>query len=195
VDLCVLVARFRFGLYKFHPTWKEPLRTLTTPLLDGALSLQPLTAAKSIAAFQLLPELLEFPRRKHKNTPTPITLLRTLLACPDHASEVIRVATTWYSSFRPRPTPVYQPPNKEQLRARVELLVSQSRLSQAAQLSRSLADILDGVDAPPPPDPTLMTASIARLHPIDDDRDALPDASDDPIECLQLTPDQTRQRI
>ena len=195
VDLGVLVARFRFGLYKFHPTWKEPLRTLTTSLLNASQSPQPLSAARSIAAFQLLPGLLEFARRKHKSIPTPITLLRTLLACPDHTAEIVRVATTWYHTFRPRPTPVYQPPNKEKLRARIELLVSQSRLSQAAQLSRSLATLLEGVDPPPPPDPTLMTASIARLHPIDDDRDVLPNASDDPIECLQLTPDQTRQRI
>jgi hypothetical protein len=195
IDLGLLVARFRYGLYRFHPTWKTPLLDLLCLLLDAAQSESLDVSTRAIAALQLLPGLIEFSRRKQKNVPSPINVLRAILACPDRVAEIIRLAVSWNTAFVRRPVPAHDPPNKEHLRARIELLISQNRLSAAAKLSGALHSLMMGEEPPPPPDPIHMSTSISRLHPIDDERDVLPPVEDDPADCLQLTPDQIRHRI
>lgn len=194
-DLGHLVARFRYGLYRFHHTWKAPLLELFCLLLDAAQSESVEDSTKAIAALQLLPGLLEFSRRKHKNIPSPIHVLRAILACPDRVTEIIRLAESWNTAFVPRPVPAYETPNKEHLRARIELLMSQNRLSAAAKLSGVLNSLMKGDEPLPPPDPILMATSIATLHPHDDHRDELPPEEDDPVDCLQMTTDHVRNRI
>ena len=123
-DRGLLVARFRYGLYRFHHTWKAPLLELFCLLLEAAQSASVVDSTKAIPALQLLPGLLEFSRRKHKNIPSPIHVLRAILACPDRVAETIRLAESWNTAFVPRPVPAYETPNKEHLRARIELLIS-----------------------------------------------------------------------
>ena len=120
VPLSNLVARFRLGLYKFHPSWKEPLLSLFVEFLDGAQSEDIETSTTSIAALQLLPGLLEFSRRRRKATLSPINVLRTILACPNKASETVRLASTWFRVFSIRPLAERNPPTHEDLRARIE---------------------------------------------------------------------------
>ena len=194
-DLGLLVARFRYGLYRFHPAWKAPLSEIFCLLLDTAQSESVVESTNAIAALQLLPGLLEFSRRKHKNIPSPIHVLRAILACPDKVAEIIRLAKSWNTAFVPRPAPAYETPNKEHLRARIELLMSQNRLSAAAKLSCVLNSLMKGDEPLPPPDPIHLATSISALHPIDDDRDVLPPEEDDPANCLQMTTEQTRNRI
>ena len=194
-DLGLLVARFRYGLYRFHHTWKAPLVELFCLLLEAAQSELVDISTRAIAALQLLPGLIEFSRRKKKNIPSPINLLRAILACPDRVAEIIRLAEAWDAAFKARPAPAYEAPNKEHLRARIELLMSQNRPSAAAKLTDALNSLMKGNEPLPPPDPTLMAASIATLHPNDDERDVLPPQEDDPVDCLQLTTEQIRHRI
>ena len=73
--------------------------------------------------------------------------------------------------------------------------MSQNRPSAAAKLTDTLNSLMKGNEPLPPPDPTLMIASIATLHPNDDERDELPPQEDDPVDCLQLTTEQIRHRI
>ena len=85
-DLGLLIARFRHGLYHFHHTWKAPLVELFCLLLKATQSELVDDSTKAIAALQLLPGLIEFSRRKKKNIPSPIHLLRAILACPDRVA-------------------------------------------------------------------------------------------------------------
>lgn len=184
-----LVARFRLGLYKFHPSWKEPLLSLFVEFLDGAQSEDIETSTTSIAALQLLPGLLEFSRRRRKATLSPINVLRTILACPNKASETVRLASTWFRVFSIRPLAERNPPTHEDLRARIESLTQDNRLSAAAKVATLLNKSLAGAPPPPAINRMLLDATIVRLHPVDDHRDILPDPADDPVECLQLTAD------
>ena len=54
---------------------------------------------------------------------------------------------------------------------------------------------MKGDEPLPPPDPTLLATSIATLHPDNDDRNVLPPEEDDPVDCLQLSTDNIRNRI
>ena len=190
-----LVARFRLGLYKFHPSWKEPLLSLFVEFLDGAQSEDIETSTTSIAALQLLPGLLEFSRRRRKATLSPINVLRTILACPNKSSETVRLASTWFRVFSIRPLAERNPPTHEDLRARIESLTQDNRLSAAAKVATLLNKSLAGAPPHPAINRMLLDATIVRLHPVDDHRDILPDPADDPVECLQLTADQVRDRI
>ena len=64
-DLGLPVARFRYGLYRFHHTWKAPLLELFCLLLEAAHSSSVVDSTKAIAALQLLPGFLDFSRRKY----------------------------------------------------------------------------------------------------------------------------------
>jgi hypothetical protein len=195
VPLSNLIARFRFGLYKFYPSWKEPLTSLFVVFLDAAQSEDIETSTTSIAALKLLPGLLEFSRRRSKATLSPINMLKTILACPHKASETIRLASNWFKAFPLRPLVERNPPTHEDLRARIESLTQDNRLSAAAKVATFLDKSLAGAPPPLPMNRILHDATIVRLHPVDDHRDVLPDPADDPVECLQLTADQVRDRI
>ena len=54
---------------------------------------------------------------------------------------------------------------------------------------------MKGDEPLPPPDPTLLATFITTLHPDNDDRDVLPPEEDDPVDCLQLSTDNIRNRI
>ena len=58
-------------------------------------------------------------------------------------------------------------------------------------------DVIQGIPQLPQASPEYLAERIAALHPGANDDDTLPDATHDPPlgECLQLTPDQVRQRF
>ena len=196
-DYGSLVGQFHRGAYYKHHSWKVLIRPIVLSLLQDCVSEVEGIATRGIAALQLLPGLVSHCRGlRGKRVWTPIQLLRQIEGVPNKAEEIIRVARSWVSTLRALPS-VWRAPSIEHLRARVESLTAESRLSGAATVLKNMEDMLHGVPQQPQPTPEYVTERIAALHPADNERDILPEASLDPSvhDCLQLTADQVRQRF
>ena len=196
-DYGVLVGHFHKGAYYKHHTWRELLQPITLDLLRECISDEEAIASRAIAALQLLPGLVVHCRgQRKKRVWTPIQLLREINGAPNKAQEIIRVARSWVHELRVLPTE-WPTPNLENLRGRVEALTAESRLSAASTTLKIMDEVIRGVQQPLPVSPEYIAERIAALHPEANENDTLPDAAEDPplSDCLQLTPDQVRQRF
>ena len=196
-DYGTLVGHFHRGAYYKHHSWKGPIKTIVLSLLHDCVSEEEEIASCGIAALQLLPGLVSHCKGlRGKKVWNPIQFLRAVEGAPNKAEEIVRIARSWVPTLRALPS-IWPTPSIENLRARVESLTAESRLSAAATTLKSMDELLRGVNQQPQPSPEYLAERIAALHPLDDDRDDLPDAHyDPPVErCLQLTADQVRQRF
>ena len=196
-EYSTLVGHFHRGAYFCHHTWKPLLKSIVLTLLRDCVKDDEESATRGIAALQLLPGMVEYIRCfRRQKVWTPIGFLRDIEAAADKAEAIIRIARDWVPHMRVQPT-VWPQPNVEHLRARVESLVSENRLSAATTTLGHLEDLLKGVQQPAPASAEFMAERIAALHPVADERDLLPPSEDDPPmeNCFQLTPDQVRARF
>lgn len=192
-----LVGHFHKGAYFRHHSWREIVQPITLSLLRECVSATEIIASRAIAALQLLPGLVMHCRGlRGKKVWSPAQLLREINGAPNKAQEIIRIARSWVPQLRVMPTE-WPSPTLENLRARVESLAAESRLSAAATALKIMDGVIKGVPQPPQASPEYLAERIAALHPEANEDDTLPDAAEDPPldDCLQLTPDQVRQRF
>ena len=198
LDRAHLIATFSAGLYAVPAYLRDPLRIISKHLLDQAVSPDEMTAADGVGAFQLLPGLIEYSSRAKGAALSPAQLLAGITASGNISDEIFRIALSWQATIRPRrPLDHSRPLNPELIRARIEALSKVGRLSSATRVCKNLDAHLKGEPALPPPPPATIANLIDQLHPADDDRDILPDASLDPsVETsIQITPHQLRDKI
>lgn len=195
--LLSLVTLFRRGLYSTHESWLSPMQHITRDLLELSVQYEGLQAAEALAALQLLPGLVEHSRSSRGRVLPPVQFLRMVENSPDRVSEIIRWARLWSAELPPRRPANWDRANAEQIRQRIELLITQGRLSSAATMATVLENLLDGAEPQAPMPAAAMAARIAVLHPPDDDRDVLPSAAQDPAveDSIQITADEMRERL
>ena len=192
-----LVGHFHKGAYFRHHSWREIVQPITITLLRECVSAIEIIASRAIAALQLLPGLVMHCRGlRGKKAWSPAQLLREINGAFNKAQEIIRIARSWVPQLRVMPTE-WPTPNLENLRARVESLAAENRLSAAATALKIMDGVIKGVPQPPQASPEYLAEKIAALHPEANEDDTLPDAAEDPPldDCLQLSPDKVRQRF
>jgi Reverse transcriptase (RNA-dependent DNA polymerase) len=198
VDRAQLIATFSAGLYSISPHLRDPFRIISKHLLDQAVSQNAVIAADGVAAFQLLPGLVEYSSRSKGHVLSPAQLLAGITSSGNISHEILNIASSWQSSIRARPPLDHtRPLNPELTRARIESLCKVGRFSSATRVCRKLDGHLKG--HPPAVQPSLdaLAVLIEQLHPPANDRDLLPDDSlDPPLETsIQINPFQLRDRI
>ena len=190
-----LLADFRVGLFLLNNSWIEPLKDLLTTLLVEAVSLDADVSARNICAYQILPGLLAHMKGRKGGALSPVNWMRSVLATPDYARDIIRCAVAEQLVKKIRPNRAWVQPNVETSRAKVEVLMGDNRLSLASASVGIMDDIINGALFAPPMTGDLLQDRIDSLHPPADDRDELPDIVDDPeVPCLQITAEQFRAR-
>ena len=195
-----LLCLFRQPVYKVHHTWKAPMATIVEALLSKTISEQEDIATLHIAALHLFPGLLSLHinRRKGDNLLSPINWLRSVIASPDYAAEIIRFASNEAAKQRrPDNVPsVWAQPRVEALRARTVKLMGDGRIRAASNNVNTIAGLLEGKAYAEPLTGAALQQRIDILHPDSNEMDLLPPVEDDPpAEPLQITPDQLRQHL
>ena len=109
------------------------MATIVEALLSNTISELEDIATLHIAALHLFPGLLSLHinKRKCDNLPSPFNWLRSVIASPDYAAEIIRFASTEAAKQR-RPDnvqSVWAQPRVEALRARTVKLMGDERIS------------------------------------------------------------------
>ena len=195
-----LLSQFRQPVYKTHHTWRAPMATIVEDILHKAISEDEDTATLNIAGLHILPGLLALHvnKRKCDNLLSPISWLRSIIASPDYATEIIRFART--EAAKPR-RPVNAPsawvqPKVESLRVRTVKLMGDGRIRAASNNVTTIGGILEGKVFAEPLSGAALQQRIDLLHPANNHMDLLPPTSEDPdAEPLQITPDQLRQHL
>ena len=169
IDRAQLITTFSAGLYSISPHLRDPFRIITKHLLEQALSHDAVIAADGVAAFQLLPGLVEYSSRAKGHVLSPAQLLAGITSSGNISHEILNIASSWQSSIRARPPLDHtRPINPEK-------------------------------GNPPAVQPSLdaLAVLIEQLHPPENDSDLLPDDSlDPPVETsIQINPFQLRDRI
>ena len=142
-----LASSFRLGLYYFHYSWKDLIRSIMTSLLSSKIDANEIKAARAILAFQMLPGMIEVTRRR-KDSMRTIDFLRAIDSSADSAIYVIQTAVIWKSKYGDRPGVVPKEVTVELLKARVERLISQGRISNANRILLVIDELLDGIQIP-----------------------------------------------
>ena len=198
-ELPDVVAILREGCFSFHKAWIPHVRQITLDLMTKAVSPDEDTATRNIAAMQLLAGVIarHYNQRGRGRLLSPIDFLRSIIASPDFARAILVFAVAEVAIMRRGGGPrEYVEPTPDSLRARVESLMVQKRISLAASTLGRLHDKISGKVFGPPTSGEALQNKINDLHPAADHRDILPDMDEDPIcECLQVTPDQIRDKI
>ena len=196
ISLGDLVAMYKTGLYKSHPTWLPYCKGITQSLLEQAVDADGARALRGIAALQLFPGLIEYCNNARGEVLRPIAFLRCVSVHPDRASEIIRWARLW-AALRQERAAEWGEANAESIRRRVEGYVKDGRLSLATNTLAILQKILKGVPLPVEMSRDQMQARVDELHPAADHRDILPDEAADPgaEDCISITAEQLRDKF
>ena len=190
-----LLADFRVGLFLLNSSWIEPLRVILTTLVEESISPDVSVSARNICAYQLLPGMISHLKGRKGGLLNPLNWMRSVLATPDYARDIIRLAVAEQLVKKVRPNREWVQPNVETSRAKVEGLMCDNRLSLASASVEIMDDVLMGNIFAPPMTGDLLQAKIDSLHPPSDERDELPDIANDPdVPCLQITAEQFRAR-
>lgn len=191
-----LVAAFKTGLYKSHPSWLQYCKEITKTLLEQAVEPDEAKALLGIAALQLFPGLIEHCNNARGEVLRPIAFLRCVSAHPDRASEIIRWARLWAALRRDRAAE-WGEANAESIRRRVEGYITDGRLSLATNTLAILQKMLKGVPIPAELSRAQMQDRIDELHPAADHRDVLPDEAEDPTaeDSINITAEQLRDKF
>ena len=191
-----LASSFRLGLYYFHYSWKDLIRSIMTSLLSSTIDANEIKAARAILAFQMLPGMIEVTRRR-KDLMRTIDFLRAIDSSADSAIYVIQTAVIWKSKYGDRPGVVPKEVTVELLKARVERLISQGRISNANRILLVIDELLDGIQIPEAVPDEEYAIKIKALHPAANEFDTLPlKENDPPIETsLQLNSHEVRESV
>ena len=106
-----LLADFRVGLFLLNNSWIEPLKFLLTTLREEAVSLDADVSARNICADQLLPGLLAHMKGRKGDALSSVNWMRSVLAIPDYARDIIRCAVAEQLVKKRRPNRAWVQPN------------------------------------------------------------------------------------
>ena len=152
-------------------------------------------SARNICAYQILSGLVAHMKGRKGGALSPVNWMRSVLATPDYARDIIRCAVAEQLVKKIRFNRAWVQPNVETSRTTVEVLMDDNRLSLASASVVIMDDIIHGALFAPPMTGDLLQDRIDSLHPPADERDELPDIVDDPeVPCFQITAEQFRAR-
>ena len=171
-DYFALLTNFSYGLHAFRHTWIASTRAILLSILRLTVSGTSAIADLNIAAFHILPGLME--RCRSTKRPRPIELLKSITAAPDFATEIMRLAIAKVPHIRARRERPHQPPNAETIRAEIKSLLAKGKRRLATTRQTALQRRLHGLVDLAPLNGHDLQSAIDALHPDPTDQDILP---------------------